>query len=218
MNIFDGIAKYGVVPVIAIEDANDALALSDVLIDAGLPVAEITLRTGDAVNAISEIVKHRPQMLVGAGTVLNEEHLSLVHTAGAAFAMSPGIDAATLSAAQKLGLPFAPGVMTPSDVQTALRSSCDIVKFFPATAAGGIPMLKSLAEPFRHTGLKFNPTGGITLDTMSDWLTYEPVQAIGGSWIANSQDISKGNWDLIGERAKAARKMAEKTVGCNSRP
>jgi 2-dehydro-3-deoxyphosphogluconate aldolase / (4S)-4-hydroxy-2-oxoglutarate aldolase len=210
MSIFDTVARYGVVPVITIDDAKDALPLADVLIDAGLPVAEITLRTEAAIGAISLIANYRPNMLVGAGTVLTEDQMSAAKTAGAAFALSPGIDAAIVKEAQTRGLPFAPGVMTPSDIQTALRSGCDMVKFFPATAAGGLPMLKSLVDPFRHTRLRFNPTGGITLDTMTDWLSYGPVKAVGGSWIAKAQDISQRNWEAIHGRAKAAKAMAEK--------
>ncbi len=109
MSVFESIARYGVVPVTTIEDATDALALADVLIGAGLPVAEITLRTEAAISAIAQIAKYRPEMLVGAGTVLNEEQLCAAQTAGGAFALPPGIDVATLSAAQTLGLPFAPG-------------------------------------------------------------------------------------------------------------
>lgn len=210
MSIFDTIARYGVVPVITIEDAKDALPLADALIDAGLPVAEITLRTEAAIGAISQIAKYRPSMLVGAGTVLTEDHVSAAQRAGAVFALSPGIDAATVKEAQVRGLPFAPGVMTPTDIQCALRSGCDMVKFFPATAAGGLPMLKSLAEPFRHAGLSFNPTGGITLETMAEWLSYGPVKAVGGSWIARTEDIRRGNWEAIIEQAKAARAVAKK--------
>lgn len=216
MSMFKTLTQYGVVPVVTIEDAKDALALADVLIDAGLPVAEITLRTQAAVPAIAQIAQHRPDMLVGAGTVLNEDQLAAVQSAGAKYGLSPGIDVATLTAAQSRGLPFAPGVMTPSDVQMALRSGCEMVKFFPATAAGGRPMLKSLADPFRHTGLTFNPTGGITLKTMKDWLSYGPVRAVGGSWIATSQDIADGKWDDIFERAKAAREMARQVMANHS--
>ena len=205
MSIFDAIAHYGVVPVISIENEKDALPLADVLISAGLPIAEITLRTEGAIGAIAQIARCRPDMLVGAGTVLFEDQLEAVQSARAKFALSPGIDVATLSAAKSLGLPFAPGVMTPSDVQTALRSGCDMVKFFPATAAGGLPMLKSLAEPFRHTGLRFNPTGGIRPDTMTGWLAYDPVVAVGGSWIASTQDISRWNWAAIHDRAEVAK-------------
>ena len=209
MSVFEAIARYGVVPVISIEDAKDALPLADTLMDAGLPVAEITLRTEAAVDAIAEISENRPAMLVGAGTVLNEKQLQLAHSAGAKFALSPGIDVAVLSLAKRIGIPFAPGVMTPTDVQIATRAGCDLVKFFPATAAGGLPMLKSIAEPFRHTGLRFNPTGGITQNTMTDWLSYSPVMAVGGSWIVKKQDVSLGNWEAIYDQAKAARKMAE---------
>lgn len=209
MSIFADLARYGVVPVISIENARDALPLADVLIAAGLPVAEITLRTQAGLAAIAEIAKHRPEMLVGAGTVLTEEQVEAAQSVGAKFALSPGLDFATLSFAQEAGLPFAPGVMTPSDIQLALRSGCVMVKFFPASAAGGLPMLKSLAEPFRHTGLSFNPTGGISPDTMPDWLTYPPVTAVGGSWIAKAQDISRENWNSIHDRAKAARVAAD---------
>ncbi|WP_412551107.1 bifunctional 4-hydroxy-2-oxoglutarate aldolase/2-dehydro-3-deoxy-phosphogluconate aldolase [Shimia sp. MIT910701] len=208
MSIFETLANYRVVPVISIEDANDALALADVLIDAGLPVAEITLRTDAAISAIEQIAKHRPAMLVGAGTVLDEDQLGAVQAAGAAFALSPGLDVATVAVAQTIGIPFAPGIMTPSDIQIALRAGCRMVKFFPATAAGGLPMLKSLADPFRHTGLTFNPTGGITQETTTDWLGYGPVKAVGGSWIARPEDLSSGNWDAIYDRAKAARALA----------
>ncbi|MEL7092767.1 MAG: bifunctional 4-hydroxy-2-oxoglutarate aldolase/2-dehydro-3-deoxy-phosphogluconate aldolase [Pseudomonadota bacterium] len=216
MSIFAAIARYGVVPVISIEDAKDALPLADILINAGLPVAEITLRTQAGLAAIREIAKHRPEMLVGAGTVLTEEQVDAAQSVGAKFALSPGLDVATLSFAQKTRLPFAPGVMTPSDIQIALRSGCRMVKFFPASAAGELPMLKSLAEPFRHTGLSFNPTGGISLGTMPDWLTYPPVTAVGGSWVARTQDISKGNWDAIHDRAKAARVAAKKYTSVSS--
>ncbi len=215
MSVFETIARYSVVPVISIDDAKDALALADALIDAGLPVAEITLRTEAALSAIAQIAKYRPEMCIGAGTVLDEDQLNEVQDAGAGFALSPGLDVATILAARNFGLPFAPGVMTATDIQNAVRFGCGMVKFFPATAAGGLPMLKSLAEPFRHTGLCFNPTGGITLDTMTDWLDHSLVQAVGGSWIATTQDISDGNWDTIRERANIAATVARKFAADN---
>lgn len=209
MDIFDEIAAHRVVPVIVIENADDALPLADALIEGGLPVAEITVRTEAAIDAIRLIAKHRPEIMIGAGTVLSEEQLHAVQDAGAAFALAPGIDRAVLSEARKIGLPFVPGVMTPSDIQTALRAGCNRVKFFPAVASGGLDMLKSLAAPHRHTGLRFNPTGGITSETMNDWLNHDFVFAIGGSWIASASDISAHQWDRIAAKAEAASQVAQ---------
>ena len=209
MDVLNEIASYGVVPVIVIEDARDALPLADALIDGGLPIAEITLRTPAALEAIKLIATHRPDMLVGAGTVIFDDQVAASQAAGARFALAPGFDPKVVSEAKKARLPFVPGVMTTSDIQAALQAGCRKVKFFPAEASGGVAMLKSLSEPYRHTGLKFNPTGGITIDTMNDWLEHPSVFAVGGSWIARADDITAGNWDRIAEKAKAAREMAK---------
>jgi 2-dehydro-3-deoxyphosphogluconate aldolase/(4S)-4-hydroxy-2-oxoglutarate aldolase len=208
MSIFDQIAAFGVVPVIAIQNAQDALPLADALSAGGLPVAEITFRTPAAVEAIRLIAAHRPEMLVGAGTVLNEAQTDDALAAGAQFALSPGIDATVLKHASRIGLPFAPGIMTPSDLQIALRSGCQMVKFFPAMAAGGPKMLQNIAAPYLHTGITFNPTGGVTLDNMKDWLALPFVRAVGGTWIATSTDIAAGNWDRIRQNARLAADMA----------
>ena len=202
--IFDDLSRHGVVPVIAIDDAEAALPLADALIAGGLPVAEITFRTAAARDAIAVIAAHRPQMIVGAGTVLDEAQVDASVAAGARFALSPGLDGAVLDHARGRGLPFAPGIMTPSDVQAALRAGCGMVKFFPAVAAGGAAMLKSIAAPYAHTGLGFNPTGGVTLETLGDWLSIPEVRAVGGTWIATRADIAAGNWDRIAANARAA--------------
>lgn len=162
MSIFDKVAAIGVVPVIALEDARHALPLADALAEVGLRVIEVTFRTAAAVDTIHQIARHRPEMLVGAGTVLNEAQADAAKAAGAMFALSPGIDRAVLDHSAQIGLPFAPGIMTPSDLQIALRAGCKLVKFFPAVAAGGLDMLKNIAGPYLHTGIGFNPTGGIT--------------------------------------------------------
>lgn len=214
MDIFDEIATHRVVPVVTIENADDALPLADALLEGGLPVAEITVRTEAAIDSIRLIAKHRPEMLVGAGTVLSEVQLHAVQDAGAAFALAPGIDRAVLSEARKIGLPFVPGVMTPSDIQTALRAGCNRVKFFPAVASGGLDMLKSLAAPYRHTGLRFNPTGGITPETMNDWLNHDFIFAVGGSWIASASEISAHQWDRIAAKAEAASQVAQGSARC----
>ena len=138
MSIFEQLSHYGVVPVIALDDAGAALPLADALIAGGLPVAEITFRTAAARDTIAAMSAARPEMLVGAGTVLTVAQLDAAFEAGAQFALSPGLDAEVLSHSAKLGLPFAPGIMTPTDLQAALRAGCKMVKFFPAMPAGGL--------------------------------------------------------------------------------
>lgn len=201
--IFDTLSSYGVVPVIALDDAAAALPLADALIAGGLPVAEITFRTAAAAEAIALIARHRPQMQVGAGTVLTEAQVDASLEAGARFALSPGLDPLVLAHA-KDRLPFAPGIMTPSDLQAALRAGCQMVKFFPAMPAGGPKMLANIAAPYLHTGITFNPTGGVTLDNLADWLAISQVRAVGGTWIATRADIAAGRWEVIAANAAAA--------------
>lgn len=202
--VFDQLAAHGVVPVIALDDAEAALPLADALMEGGLPVAEITFRTTAAAQAITVMAAERPQMLVGAGTVLTTDQVDQSLAAGAQFALSPGIDGAVLAYAREKGLPFAPGIMTPSDLQLALKLNCAMVKFFPAMPAGGPNMLKAIAAPYAHTGIGFNPTGGVTLDNLKDWLSMPQVRAVGGTWIASKADIAAGNWSAITRNARLA--------------
>ncbi len=204
MSIFDQLSRHGIVPVIALDDAAQALALADALIAGGLPVAEITFRTDAARDTIAAMARHRPEMLVGSGTVITEAQVDQSLDAGARFALSPGIDAGILAHAAARGLPFAPGIMTPSDLQVALRAGCRMVKFFPAMPAGGPTMLKNIAAPYAHTGIRFNPTGGVTMDNLGDWLALPEVSAVGGTWIATRADIAAGNWARITANARAA--------------
>ena len=210
MSIFTKLSQYGVVPVIALDDAAAALPLADALIAGGLPVAEITFRTAAARETIAAMAKARPEMLVGAGTVLTNEQVDQAQAAGAQFALSPGLDADVLAHAAKKGLPFAPGIMTPTDLQAALKAGCQMVKFFPAMPAGGPNMLKNIAAPYAHTGIGFNPTGGVTLANLGDWLALPEVRVVGGTWIATRADIAAGNWTKITENARAAvKRVAE---------
>ena len=204
MSIFETLSHYGVVPVIALDDASHALPLADALIAGGLPVAEITFRTAAARDTIAQIARHRPDLHVGAGTILTEAQADAALEAGSHFALSPGLDERVLAHVKAIGLPFAPGIMTPSDLQAALRAGCPMVKFFPAMPAGGPNMLKNIAAPYAHTGIGFNPTGGVTLDNLADWLALTEVRAVGGTWIATRADIAAGNWDKITANARAA--------------
>ncbi len=204
MSIFDDITTLGVVPVIALDDASKALPLADALIAGGLPVAEITFRTPAAKATIQAMAQHRPDMLVGAGTVITSDQVEACVEASARFALAPGLDEDLMAEAKEKGLPFAPGIMTPTDLQAALKAGCTFVKFFPAMPAGGPSMLKAVAGPYAHTGVGFNPTGGVTLDNLADWLSMPLVRAVGGTWIATRDDIAADNWDAITAKAKAA--------------
>ncbi|MEM1288136.1 MAG: bifunctional 4-hydroxy-2-oxoglutarate aldolase/2-dehydro-3-deoxy-phosphogluconate aldolase [Pseudomonadota bacterium] len=204
MTVFEKLSSYGVVPVIALDDPQAALPLADALMKGGLPVAEITFRTSAARDAIAIMAEARPDMLVGAGTVLSIEQVDAATDAGAKFALSPGIDREVLDHAKTRSLPFAPGIMTPSELQLALKAGCEMVKFFPAMQAGGPAMLKSLAGPYAHTGVGFNPTGGVSVGNLADWLSIPQVRAVGGTWIASRSDIAAGNWSSITENAQEA--------------
>ena len=199
------LARLGVVPVIAIEDAERAEPLADALVAGGLPIAEITFRTSAAAEVIARLSRRRPDLLVGAGTVLTVEQLLAARDAGARFALAPGFSAEVVEKAREVGLPFFPGVMTPSEVQGALRCGARVMKFFPAQQAGGPEMLKSLAAPFAFHGVRFIPTGGVKLATLDTWLAVRAVVAVGGTWIATPEAIAAGDWAAIRGHAAAAR-------------
>lgn len=202
--VFEQIAAIGVVPVIAIDDVAHAVPLADALLEGGLGVAEITFRTKAAAETIAILSQKRPEILTGAGTILTEAQAKAAADSGATFGLAPGFDPAIVKAAQDAGMPFAPGIMTPSDISLAVSHGCRLMKFFPAVPAGGPSMLKNISTPFAHLGLQFIPTGGVTLDTIADWLALPEIAAVGGTWIARSDDMRKGDWKGITERAKAA--------------
>lgn len=204
MSIFRTLREYGVVPVIVIDDPRHALPLADALLEGGLGVAEVTLRSAAALESIHQISRFRKEMLVGAGTVINEVQVDAIAEAGSRFALSPGIDRDVLLKAKQAGIPFAPGIATPSELQVALRSSCELVKFFPAMSSGGPDKLMDIAAPYLHTGIGFNPTGGVSLSNIDHWIAMDFVWAVGGSWIASREDIARGNWDKITENARLA--------------
>ena len=183
-----------VIPVIAIEEKGKAIPLADALMKGGLPLAEITFRTNAAADVLTVLRKERPKMLLGAGTVLTVDNLKKAIDCGASFAVAPGLNQKVVAAAQKMNFPFFPGVMTPSEVEKAIDLGCSILKFFPAEASGGIKLLKSLEAPYGHKGIQFIPTGGITIENMSHYLSLSSVLAVGGTWIAKKEHISNGDW------------------------
>ena len=152
-------------------------------------------------------------MLIGAGTVLTPAQAEPARECGASFAVAPGFNPEVVKTAQKLGLPFFPGVMTPSDIEGALALGCRTLKFFPAGAAGGVAMLKALSAPYAHTGVRFMPTGGVTTDLLPEYLAVSAVVAVGGTWIASTAAIREGDWAGITARAAAARAIVDRLRG-----
>ncbi|NIA13408.1 MAG: bifunctional 4-hydroxy-2-oxoglutarate aldolase/2-dehydro-3-deoxy-phosphogluconate aldolase [Nitrospiraceae bacterium] len=201
--VFDQIAEYGVVPVIAMDSVDAAIPLADALIAGGLPVAEITFRTAAAAAVIRKLAEERPALLVGAGTVLTEDNARAAKDCGARFAVAPGLNPLIVAKARDVGLPFVPGVATPSDIEQGLTLGCKLLKFFPAGNLGGPAMLKSLSGPYAHTGVKFVPTGGVNAANLADYLGLGVVAAVGGTWIAKKDDLAGGRWREIQERCEA---------------
>ena len=201
--VFEKIAQLGVIPVVALDSVEAALPLADALLEGGLPIIEITFRTSAAAEAIQAICQQRPEMLVGAGTVLSIENAEAAKAAGAKFALAPGLNPQIVAHAQEIGLPFVPGVATASDVECGLSMGCSTLKFFPSEAMGGINTIKALAAPFSHTPLRFVPTGGVNTKNLPDYIASPAVSAVGGTWLAKKEDLAEGRWDEIQRRASS---------------
>ena len=194
--------EVGVVPVVTIRDAADAPALGAALTAGGLPVAEITFRTDAAADAIAALRRHAPDVLVGAGTVLDVPTLHRAAAAGAQFAVAPGFNPAVVDAGREVGIPVLPGICSPTDIEAALARDLRLVKFFPAEAAGGLAFLKAVAAPYQ--GVSFMPTGGITPVNLPEYLAQPFVAACGGSWIASEKAINDKRFDAIAAAAATA--------------
>lgn len=208
----DLIAGLGVVPVIAIERASDAVPLADALLEGGLPVAEITFRTEAAADVLSAMRDARPELCIGAGTILDTINLERAIESGARFGLAPGYDPDVVEAAKAAGLPFCPGVMTPSDLTLASARGVRLAKFFPAGVAGGPKALSGIAAPFAHLGIRFIPTGGVTEATIGEWLAIRQVVAVGGTWIARTEDIREGRFKEIARNAADAVRVAKQAL------
>lgn len=195
--IIERLTAARIVPVVKIDDPSDALPLARALIEGGLPLAEITFRTPAAEGAIKAIAREFPQMLLGAGTLLSTEQVERAKEAGAKFFVSPGFNETTALYCKNKGLPFIPGAVTPSEIELALSLGFDFLKFFPAQAAGGVKMIKALSAPY--LGVKFMPTGGISLENLTDYLSLPSVFACGGSFMVTSELLKEKRFDLITE-------------------
>ena len=201
-DVIQKIYDIGIVPVIAIDDADKAVPLAKALVKGGLPAAEVTFRTAAAEEAIKRIVAEVPEMLVGAGTVLTKEQADRAIAAGVKFIVSPGLNPKVVKYCVDKGIPVTPGCSNPSDVEVAIELGLEVVKFFPAEAAGGLNMIKSMAAPY--TKMKFMPTGGINAKNLTNYLDFKKIIACGGSWMVNKDMIAAKDWAGITALTKEA--------------
>ncbi len=197
--IAEELRKTGIVPVVTIEDENDAEALSDALCEGGIPAAEITFRTKAAAVAIRRMHLRHPEMLVGAGTVLTPEQAELARGNGASFIVSPGLNPVTAEYCLSREIPYCPGIATASEIEQAMSFGLTYVKFFPAEQMGGLATIKALSAPYPD--IRFMPTGGITRENARQYLSYEKVFAVGGSFLTPAGLIREGRFEEIGKLA-----------------
>ncbi|MFP6098501.1 bifunctional 4-hydroxy-2-oxoglutarate aldolase/2-dehydro-3-deoxy-phosphogluconate aldolase [Helicobacter pylori] len=191
-----------IIPVVVIENIKDAVPLAQSLIEGGIPIIEVTLRSSCALEAIELIAKNVPKMRVGAGTILNLTQLEQAQNRGAEFLISPGLTPSLLEHAKKKNMPLIPGVSSSSEVMQALELGYNALKFFPAEYCGGVKLLNAFNGPFK--GVKFCPTGGISADNMRSYLNLENVLCVGGSWLTPKNLIQNKEWDKITEICKRA--------------
>lgn len=199
------VSKAGIVAVLVIDDAANAVPLARALLAGGVDVMELTLRTDAALDSLRAIKAEVPEMLAGIGTVLTPDQVKAAKEAGAAFAVAPGFNPRVVGAAKEAGLPFAPGICTPSDIEGALEFGCNVLKFFPAESTGGLAHLKNISAPYAHLGLKYIPLGGVSAKNLAAYMGSPVVAAVGGSWLAAREVIAAKDWAKITANAKEAK-------------
>lgn len=193
--ILEQFQKLGIIPVVVIDDAKDAVPLAKALCEGGLPVAEVTFRTDAAEEAIRLMSEAYPEMLVGAGTVLTTEQVDRAVAAGSKFIVSPGLNPKVVKYCQEKNVPITPGTARPTDIEMALELGLDVVKFFPAEQNGGLAMIKAMAAPY--TKVKFMPTGGINAKNLKSYLDFDKIIACGGSWMVPKDLVAVGDFEAI---------------------
>jgi 2-dehydro-3-deoxyphosphogluconate aldolase/(4S)-4-hydroxy-2-oxoglutarate aldolase len=206
--IQDKIAEGGIIAVLEIENEKNAVPLAKALLEGGISVIELALRTPASIPSISLIAKEVPQMYIGIGTIIESGQAAMLKKESAVrFGVSPGINPEIVKEAIAAGLPFAPGAATPSEIELAVSLGCRVVKFFPAEGMGGLNYLKSVSAPYNHLGVKYIPLGGVTIDNLASYAKFGPILAIGGSWVATKELINTQNWSEITKRAKEAKEI-----------
>lgn len=209
--VLEQIQQIGIVPVVVLNDAKAAAPLAAALCAGGLPCAEVTFRTAAAEESIRIMSEKFPEMLVGAGTVLTTEQVDRAVAAGAKFIVSPGLNPRIVKYCVEKGILITPGCATPSEVEQALENGLEVVKFFPAEAAGGLKMIKAMAAPY--VGLKFMPTGGISQSNVREYLAYDRILACGGSWMVKSDMVDEGRFDEIEKLAAECVSIVKESRG-----
>ncbi|WP_133793263.1 bifunctional 4-hydroxy-2-oxoglutarate aldolase/2-dehydro-3-deoxy-phosphogluconate aldolase [Prosthecobacter fusiformis] len=202
--------QTGVIAVLMLDHAESAVPVAKALMEGGVDCIELTLRTPVAMQALRCIREEVPGMMVGMGTILNPQQVREVKEAGAAFGVAPGMNPRVVAAAQRIGLPFAPGVCTPTDIELAVEQGCRLLKFFPSEPCGGLAYLRAIAAPFAHLGVKYIPLGGVAAGNAEAYLMEPSVHALGGSWLAPREVIQKEDWQTITRNALEVMKMVRR--------
>lgn len=197
MDVLSRMRNSGVVPVVVLDDVKDAVPTAKAMVAGGIDVMEITFRTAAAPDAIRAVAAEVPEMLVGAGTIVNLEQAKFAVECGAKFIVSPGFDDATVAWCVENNIPVCPGCVTPTEIMMAMQRGLKVVKFFPANIYGGLKAIKALGGPF--VSMKFIPTGGVSADNLAEFASNAKIQAVGGSWVCPKADIAAGNWEKITE-------------------
>ncbi len=206
MEVLQRLANAGVVPVVVLDDAKDAVPTAKAMVAGGIDVMEITYRTAAAPDSIKAVAENCPEMLVGAGTVLTLEQCKQAVSLGAKFIVSPGFNAEIVSWCIENGVAVTPGCVTPTEITYAVNMGLKIIKFFPANVYGGLKAMKSLSAPF--VGVKFMPTGGVNAENLSEYISAPFIHAVGGSWVCPKADIKAGNFEKITALCKEAHDLA----------
>ncbi len=209
--IIDAFRKIGIIPVVVLDDAKDALPLAKALCEGGLPCAEVTFRTAAAEESIRVMSSAFPEMLVGAGTVLTTDQVDRAIAAGAKFIVSPGFNPKVVKYCQEKNIPITPGIQTPTEIEAALELGLTTVKFFPAEPAGGLKMIKAIAAPY--VNVSFMPTGGISEKNVREYLAYDRIVACGGSWMVKKDLVANGEFDRIRDMVAEAAAIVKEMRG-----
>jgi len=207
--VIQKVAEIGIVPVIKLKDVNDAVPLAEALIAGNMPAAEVTFRAAGAEEVIAKMLEAYPDMMVGAGTVINMEQAEKAVKAGAKFVVSPGFDAEIVKYCLDQNVLPLPGCVTPSEIMQALKLGLKVVKFFPAAQYGGLSTIKALSGPF--AGLKFMPTGGVSLDNLAEFIANKNIAACGGSFMVADKYLDAKNWAEVTRLCKEATDIVKKT-------
>ncbi len=196
--------RAGVVAVLVVEDAADAVPLARTLVENGVDIMELAMRTPASMDALERIAAQVPEMLAGVGTILRADQVVEAKRRGAAFIVTPGTNRRVIESAAEVGIPIAPGIAVPSDIETALEYGCRILKLFPAEQQGGLAYLRAINAPYAHLGLEYIPLGGVSSENCRAYLAERSILAVGGSWIAPRDRIAAKDWKGIGEAAARA--------------